>query len=275
MPQMALEAISENWLFKEIGDAHWDLICDGLNTRSFDLKNDTGDRLYATFVRIKIECNATLKSFKENEQAVLMGDINRFGNSMYFSNVHLDAGKKSIRANLMTTFSIRNKTDNTKLAKSEPADVVNQVATLTGLPQIGSEYRLLKKGILKEIIHGDYHFKVKEDQIFETVYELNPYYDLNGVNLLYFAAYPIINDVCEAKYFNQKFKDQRWEQTYYTAYKDIFYYANCNIEENIIYRMHDCEKISDDAYKISSSLIRESDNVTIAKLFTVKSKKHA
>ena len=54
MPQMALEALSENWFFKELGDIHWELICKGLNTKSFDLKNDTDDRLYATFVRIRI-----------------------------------------------------------------------------------------------------------------------------------------------------------------------------------------------------------------------------
>src|SRR5476651_517271 len=30
MPQMAIGALSENWLFKEIGDTHWDMLCAGL-----------------------------------------------------------------------------------------------------------------------------------------------------------------------------------------------------------------------------------------------------
>ena len=32
MPQMANAALSENWLFKELGDIHWELLSKGLNT---------------------------------------------------------------------------------------------------------------------------------------------------------------------------------------------------------------------------------------------------
>ena len=277
MPNMALEAMSENWLFKELGDTHWALICDGLQTKSFDLKNDTEDRLYATFVRIKISCDKTLKSFVENEKGNLEGKISRFGNSMYFSDISFSTGKSKVKAEMMTTFSIRNKNDNTKLAKSEPSGSINNVEVLTSFPKLGNEYRLLKKRILKKIDSTPYTFEVEpvETSIFDKIYQLNPFYDLNGVNLLYFAAYPIINDFCEAEYFNQQFPDQRWEQTYYTAHKDVFYYANCNINEQIIYRMHSCEKLENADYKISSSLIRKSDNTVIAKIFTVKSKNHS
>ena len=85
MPQMAVEALSENWLFKALGDAHWEMLCNGLDTKSFDLKNDTGDRLYATFVRIRLHCSGNLRSFKENQKLGLSGDMNRYGNSVYFS----------------------------------------------------------------------------------------------------------------------------------------------------------------------------------------------
>ena len=251
MPQMALEALSENWFFKELGDIHWELICKGLNTKSFDLKNDTDDRLYATFVRIRINCSENLKAFKENEQAELEGSISRFGNSMYFSDIRFSTGDEFIEGQLMTTFSIRNATDNTKLAKSEPHDIQNEVERLTALPPLGSEYRLIKKKVLKEITFDKYKFSIDDENepVFQTTYELNPFYDLNGVNLLYFAAYPIINDSCEAKYFNQKYPDQRWEQTYYTAYKDVLYYANCNINDRIIYKLLSCEEIDENTFE--------------------------
>ena len=276
MPNMAIEAMSENWLFKELGDTHWALICEGLGTKSFDLKNDSGERLYATFVRIKISCNKTLKSFIENENGKLTGKIKRFGNSMYFSDISFSSKGGRINAELMTTFSIRNKDDNTKLSKSEPDISLNKVEALDTFPILGNEYRLLKKGMLDKINSIPYTFKVedRETSIFDKIYQLNPYYDLNGVNLLYFAAYPIINDFCEAEYFNQNFPNQRWEQTYYTAHKDVFYYANCNINERIIYRLHSCEKLTNSDYKISSSLIRESDNTIIARIFSIKSKNH-
>ncbi len=269
MPQMAIEALSENWLFKELGNLHWEMICEGLQTKSFDLKNDTGNRLYATFVRIRIQCEESLKSFKENDTVEMSGKINRFGNSMYFSDISFQATTGKVKAELMTTFSIRDAVDNTRLAKSEPDGLVNNIEKAKLFPTFGNEYRLVKKQVLKELKCGDWVFEIKDEVLFETQYELNPYYDLNGVNLLYFAAYPIINDVCEARYFNQKNFEERYEQTYYTAYKDVLYYANCNLNDAIIYQLNDC-RILDDNYHISSTLRRKSDNEIIARIFTVK-----
>lgn len=271
MPQMAIEALSENWLFKELGDLHWEMICNGLNTRSFDLKNDTGERLYATFVRIRITCAGNLKSFKENQQAAIEGSMNRYGNSMYFSDIAIASETSRINAELMTTFSIRDKVDNTSLSKAEPAVTLNDITALRAFPAFGNEYRLVKKKVLKELVHKDLSFQVEDTVLFETAYEFNPFYDINGVNLLYFAAYPIINDVCEAKYFNNII-EERWEQTYYTAYKDVFYYANCNLDDSVIYQLASVEQLAATTYKISSILRRKSDQAIIARIFSVKSK---
>jgi probable biosynthetic protein (TIGR04098 family) len=273
MPQMALEALSENWLFKEIGGFHWDKICDGLNESSFNLKDDIGNRLYATFVRIRLVCNKNLKAFNENEILNFDGQIKRFGESMYFSNLKIESNEEKITAELMTTFSIRNATDNTKLAKSQPSGVKNQIEQFSSFPNFGNEYRLMKKGELESFSYKNFQFDITDSILFEIEYELNPYYDLNGVNLLYFAAYPIINDICEAKYFNVNLNlEGRWEQTYYTSYKDVFYFSNCNISETIIYQMNYCQKQADDSYIIQSTLFRKSDMVPMAKIFTIKSR---
>ena len=273
MPQMALGALSENWLFKEIGGIHWDKICDGLGKSSFDLKDDLGNRLYATFVRIRLVCSENLRAFKENEVLDIDGKIKRFGESMYFSDLGLVSSNQSIDAELMTTFSIRNSTDNTQLAKSQPVEGSNTVEQFSVLPDFGNDYRLLKKGELIALKYNDLEFVIKDTPIFETEYELNPYYDLNGVSLLYFAAYPIINDVCEARYFNNNLElDGRWEQTYYTAYKDMFYFSNCNIDETIIYRLTDQQELSNGSIMVQSVLLRKSDMAIMAKVFTIKSK---
>ncbi len=276
MPQMALGALSENWLFKELGDAHWKMICDGLNTKSYNLKNDTHDRLYATFVRIQLDSRPSLKAFRENAECHLDGEIERFGNAMYFSKVTLKSDEAIATGRLMTTFSVRDLTDNTKLAKGEPEVSHNMVAQVTKLPQIGSEYRLLKKKVLEQLVFDDYVFDLDMNTkpIFEMSYNLNPYYDINGVNLLYFAAYPIINDFCEAQYFNTlENLPSRWEQSYYTTYKDVFYYANCNPSDQLTYRLHQCKRLDTDSYLVSSSISRNSDDAIIARVFSVKTKK--
>jgi probable biosynthetic protein (TIGR04098 family) len=48
MPQMALGFLSENWLLKELGDLHWDKLCNSLQRKSNDLVDSQGRRLYAT-----------------------------------------------------------------------------------------------------------------------------------------------------------------------------------------------------------------------------------
>lgn len=269
---MAVKALSENWLFKEMGDTHWELICKGLNTKSFDLKNETEDRLYATFVRIRINCDKSLKHFTENEDGIIEGGISRFGNSMYFSNIDVVTDNNKIKAELMTTFSIRKGEDNKALSKSEPHGVENEVAQLPSFPQMGNDYRLLKKRVKKELTFGDYAFDLTEDSIYSNEYRINAFYDINGVNLLYFASYPIINDYSEGIYFNDNEDYGRWEQTYYTKYKDVFYYANCDINETIIYKLNNFKELPNGDIQISSTLCRKSDDGILARIFSVKSK---
>jgi probable biosynthetic protein (TIGR04098 family) len=274
MPQMAIEALSENWLFKELGGGHWEMICNGLNTKSFDLTDEIGNRLYATFIRIRINCNLSLASFTENETIHIDGSIKRYGLSMYQSQFTIQGNKALINAELLTSFSVRNDSDNQKLVKSQPANIENHVPEFENIPTFANEYRLLKKGQLNELLFHNFTFKVTQEVLYETVYEINPYYDVNGVGLLYFASYPVINDFCEAKYFNQQKEGlRRFELDFSTAHKDLFYFANCNLNDAIIYRLHSLEILRDGQLSMSSSLWRASDEVLLARIFSIKARK--
>jgi probable biosynthetic protein (TIGR04098 family) len=274
MPQMAIEALSENWLFKELGGWHWLLLCQGLNTKSFDLKDDLGQRLYATFVRIRLTGTLPLCAFGENERLSVDGSISRFGGAMYFSSFEVKGHRGSIVADLMTTFSAREGIDNTKLTKTQPSSALsNSIGEVAENPDFGNRYRLLRKGEVTDITLGDASFSLSSDAVSESVYQLNPYYDLNGVGLLYFAAYPIINDVCEARYFNKTSPERRWELNYYTLSRDIFYLGNCNSNDEIVHRLHAVEYDSAGRLLTQSSLFRKSDGAPLARIFTVKEKR--
>jgi probable biosynthetic protein (TIGR04098 family) len=271
MPQMAVEALSENWLFKELGGLHWKMLCDGLSTSSFDLKDDLGNRLYATFVRIKLESNLPLCGFKENERVAIDGSIARFGGSMYFSDFEVGGLTGQIKAKLMTTFSAREGKDNTKLTKTQPGSAIpNRTLELPDYPAFGNDYRLMRKGEIGHHRLANAVFSAGAEAVHETIYELNPYYDLNGVGLLYFAAYPIINDVCEARFFNKGAAAARWEESHYTVARDVFYLGNCNSRDRIIHRLHEVQSPSDGTVATQSTLLRASDESPIARIFTVK-----
>ncbi|MBL0047777.1 MAG: hypothetical protein IPP32_06740 [Bacteroidetes bacterium] len=273
MPQMAIEALSENWLFKELGNMHWQMLCKGLNTASSDLKDELGNRLYATFVRIRIQSSAALNTFKENQKLSINATLNRFGNSMYFSAIQMGSDSAGINADLMTSFSFRNHADNTQLTKSQVISFDNNIPELPANPLFANEYREMKKGEIFNLMLSETEFKVVNTSLFEYSYSLNPYYDLNGVGLLYFASFPIINDTGEAAYFNLQNDAERWELNYFTISRDIFYFANCNLQDTILYQLQDVKHIDNTICILSSALYRKSDNTLLAKIFTIKKRK--
>ena len=78
MPQMANSALSENWLLKFLGDTHWQLITKGFQKKSSEFKDDDGNRLYSTFIRINYSVSP-LCQFLENEIIDFNSSIKCFG----------------------------------------------------------------------------------------------------------------------------------------------------------------------------------------------------
>ena len=47
--------------------------------------------------------------------------------------------------------------------------------------------------------------------------------------------------------------------------------SNCNITDDIIYRVHEMEILPENRVRIQSTLSRSSDGQTLARMFTIKS----
>ena len=107
MPQMSLGGLSEAWLFREIGDIHWTMLSSGLESPSSELADANGDRLYATFTRLKLTSTASLLAFAENESITARGKIARFGGGVFFSDVAIGNDSRLIEAQIMTSFTKR------------------------------------------------------------------------------------------------------------------------------------------------------------------------
>lgn len=272
MPQMAIGGLSEQWLFKEIGDMHWRLIASGLGAASHDIQDEAGNRLYATFVRIRWSGDQ-LKAFRENDPLSLSTSLSRHGKSMYFSETAVQTSGKSLHAQLATTFALR-KSTNKELLRGEPllpADC--PIPLLEKTPTLSDEYRAVRKGEQKTVELDGLKFSLG-GEIYRTTYELNPYADLNGVNLLYFAAYPMIHDICELRAVRELALSPReevdWSLAAASCARDIFYFANCDLSDRIIFTLECFELLSDGRVKIASRLERESDGQLLARVFAVK-----
>lgn len=273
MPQMALGGLSESWLLKEFGDVHWEMTCRALNSESHKLTDELGNRLYATFVRVRYESSHHLKLFRENESLDLEARLSRFGRSMFFSELSIHNEEKQIRTSLMTTFSMRG-SNNKSLLKGEPTIPSGcNVPVLEALPAFAEDYRSMRRGDKHELVIANESFAVNPDPVFEMKYEINPYHDLNGVNLLYFAAYPSISDYGEMVFIRERQPELdagHWPLRASTVARDVFYYGNCDLDDGLVFGVNSFAAAGERRFRIATSLFREADRQLIANIFTVK-----
>jgi len=258
MPQMALGGMSESWLFKEIGDIHWSIITTALGMPSSRLTDGSGNRLYATLTRLRLISTASLAAYAENETVTINAHGSRYGAGMFFTKAVIQGEGRSAQVEVMSTFSKLGEAGaNRSLVKGQPEIPPGfSIPTLSDLPEFAKEYRARRE--LRP-----------EPPIFECEYDIIPCHDINGVGLLYFAAYPTINDICAMRYAGRSIMED-----FATRERDVLYFANCDPNETLIYRIHSWRAVGD-RIEIEESLSRKSDGVRMAHTVTVKDRRHA
>lgn len=215
MPQMSMNGLSEAWLFKEIGDMHWSLITGALHIKSAAIADQEGNRLYATFTRIRYASSAPLSAFPENADLTLEARMTRFGAGMFFSEIEARTADHRIRFEVMSSFSRFGKQgDNRSLLKGQPAIPPGfAIPSVPELPDFAEGYREARSSTVPS-------------ELFSTDYQIVPIHDINGVGLLYFAAYPIISDICLGRYLSKRTR-------FSPLSRDICYFANSSSDESI------------------------------------------
>ena len=171
---------------------------------------------------------------------------------------------------MLTSFTKRGDKGNAVLQKSVPFVTNKEINEIT-LPPALQEYKLVRKSLVEEIIVAERKFQISDDLLFEYVHPIIPYYEINGVGLLYFAAYPTISDIGELEYLKTIRDAFKPATAYFTIGRKVFYLANCDSTDRVIYQLNSFEK-EGNYMKIQSSLYRQSDRKMMAKIFTVKEK---
>ena len=255
MPQLALSGLSESWLFKEIGDLHWQMITEVLKSPTTGIADDAGDRLYATFTRIRLDMPDTLRAVRENHDFEIASRLERYGASFFFGHHGLtgSSGAKG-QATTMSTFAkYGERGQNTSLVKGTPTiPDPDLLPPLAEFPDFGKDYRQRRS-------------EAPEAVLAELDYEILPSHDINGVGLLYFAAYPTIFDLCLERSEGKGFLLQTS-----TVSKDICYFANSEPDERLIFRLHRRETLPGDLVEHHASLYRSSDMARMAEVISRK-----
>ncbi|MGN7825038.1 SDR family NAD(P)-dependent oxidoreductase, partial [Chitinophaga sp. 22536] len=280
MPGMVWGGMSENWLLKELGDIHWSMIGDGLGVTSDRLTDSNGERLYASFVRLCWESSQSLGAFRENQHLSVNSELSRFGKKMFFSDAVLTSSECTITASLMSVFSARNTGDNRALKNAVPlVQGDDRIATHDKLPSFARQYFDVKTRLFPqegqpkdvEFSLAGHPFELDTTPLFNIDYTIDPFDDINGVGLIYFAAFPKISDKCERLYFNQQSAGAKdWAYRSSCLARDIYYFGNANPGEQLEYQLDSCEFITTQLVRLSASLFRKEDKQLIAKIFSVK-----
>jgi probable biosynthetic protein (TIGR04098 family) len=83
---------------------------------------------------------------------------------------------------------------------------------------------------------------------------------------LYFAAYPIINDICAARHAGRSLMTD-----FSTVRRDVFYFGNSNPDETLLYRLHEW-RADERSIDTTASICRKSDGNVIAHVLTGKAR---
>ncbi len=282
MPLMLFGGLSERWLLKESGDVHWNMLCEDLQTPSGELADVQGERLYASFMRVRIEATDHLQTLRENDRLDLSASLSRFGNKRFYSLLEYRSGARRICCTMNTVFTSR-EADNKSLARSRPKVLDASTCHVHAfVPPFGQGYHLVKEAAFTGsrstpdplVSLCGVPFEFGDGDLFSCEYTINPYHDLNGVNLLYFASYPRINDVCERVYV-QRLAAERgvaedWALSAAPLARDVFYYGNADLGDTIVFRLSSCEFLDGNVVKLHSVLTRKHDGFRMADIFTLK-----
>ncbi|MEM9812961.1 MAG: Pnap_2097 family protein [Pseudomonadota bacterium] len=253
MPQMALSGLGESWLSKEVGDIHWGMITGFLGKPSRDIVDAEGHRLYATFARLVLEITPDLTGFAENAPLEIASRLSRYGESYFFAHHDIASSGARGRAQTMSTFAKHGlRGQNNALVKGSPViPDPDLVPSLDVFPEFGVEYRAARGVETK-------------DAIFECTYEIQPVHDVNGVGLLYFAAYPAIFDLCTAQYEGRTFLTD-----HATVSKDVRFLGNADPQDTLVFRLHSRTEKGATVHHVGS-LWRQTDGRRIAEIESVK-----
>jgi probable biosynthetic protein (TIGR04098 family) len=198
MPHLDAGGLSENWLFRDAGDRHWEAIARALGVSTDEIRSEPGERLYPTVVAVRARYDVPLASVRENDLFEAAAEVVPCGRACARGRVVAAIGGQRGRfvLELLTTFAARSAGGSLRTATLEPG-LAQRWIPVGGEPAIATIARAARRG---ERIDDPFAGPVMAGNgpaLAALDYEPSPYADYNGAGLLYFASYVTIADSTE------------------------------------------------------------------------------
>lgn len=237
MPQMAVRGLSENWLFRNAGAAHWDALCASMDVPSDRLVDTEGRRVYSSFVAIRARYDRPLTHVGENDVLSTVSDLSRYGQAIFQSAQRYDGAIGTLCLEMTTKFVARSSEGANELVQTTVRpDKPSNAPELDAPPAITLRHRTLR-GDTPDTWEIETGSLVKGESVVGTDrYDPSPYTDYNGAGLLYFASYPTISDTLERRIVHREKLspvDGDWAAVAGTVEREVYYFGNLDLGRSI------------------------------------------
>lgn len=230
MPHLGRNNLNESALFKVIGHDRWRVIEQGGNIRSADIRDEEGNRLYATFffVELSLSPERPLSFYGENQELKFCSDVSHY-ERVYLDGHYAmtDGGPFTIRASNVFIYQMAGPS---KLAMAAPANVC-----FDGIPAMEFQPDSLNlcrsaKEIGRFCQDGPADFLLGTH---EVSYQLNPDRDMNGAGLVYFANFICFLDHAEREALSQEGAPEALLDARSTFWRRIGYFGNSKANDRL------------------------------------------
>lgn len=224
MPQLALGALSETWLLKELGHRHWLLLAEAAGLSHPDFHDAGGARVYAAFTSVSVK-GAAFNDAREHSHLTISSRLYRVSRTQFASRHRLAIDGRSIGGVELTSVFVKRLQvgQNRSLARVEIAGYAAPAAS-TRQDGFAGTAALLRSGRWQEHL-GFQNAGGKPGARLEI--DPCPAQDFNGADFLYFAAFQAFVDRAEWALLRPL------RPAISTIDRDIIYHGNVEVGERI------------------------------------------
>ncbi|ALM83302.1 hypothetical protein ASB57_10280 [Bordetella sp. N] len=272
MPHLAYTGLSENWLWKECGDLHWERLARAHGMSRPDFRDASGNKAYAAFTAVRLIATE-LDGIGENDVFQLHAGLAPAGRAQFLSQqVLYRAGETtaSARIEMLSAFVFRHSLRDNRSVGRASLTLSANLSARSDEPSAEAVARLVAQTRERRqraaTLREQHAVNVPSGQ---GSYHASPCpnNDFNGANFMYFASFPAWVDRAEWQFF-------RPAELLVTTAREVDYYGNINVGEEVIVRCLEWETTEQGELVHRMGLYRVVDEQPIAEVRTRKRPAH-
>ena len=254
MPHLCPIGLSENWLWKELGHRHWNLIARGMGRAAAGFGSESEQPIYAAFRRIALR-DGDLGAVGENDALDVRSTLTHLSGTRVESR-HIVEHRDRLVADVgMTSIFVRRQTGgvNRSIARVH----------IEGARRVGSVFdKQVEASVTMPAGRPASESKQDEVEVGTVSVEPCPHLDFNGAGLLYFSSFIAAVDRAEWRLIGKSLSISSVKE------RRAVFHSNIEVGDDLVVRILAAR--GEEASEHRSQVFASSDGRLLAEVFTEK-----